>query len=84
MKTVASPPNTDHSIVFPSWRQCASRLIHGSQLGPGESAATPNGISIISTVFAQLTVVTGLRYTSGAEPGCGEISSVRGRGSKDQ
>ena len=47
----ASPPHMDGSVVFATWCQCALHLIHAS-LG---QVQIPNGISIGSADFAQLT-----------------------------
>ena len=39
----ASPPHTDHSIVFARWRQCASHLIHGSSCQHESESQTSSG-----------------------------------------
>ena len=49
----ALPPHMDGSVVFVSWRQCAPNLTYVSL--PPSRDHTPNGISIGSAVFAQLT-----------------------------
>ena len=51
----ASPPHTDHSVLFARWRQCAPHVTHAS-LGPPVQVYNPNGISIGSAIFAHLTV----------------------------
>jgi len=53
-KTV-SPPHTDSLIVFARWRQCAPHLSNVCFFGPTR-VHNPNGISIGSAIFAQLTV----------------------------
>jgi len=57
MSQLASPPHTDGSKVFARWRQCAPPYDMCWFLGPIR-VHNPNGISIGSANFAQLTIVT--------------------------